>query len=466
MQINNNISDNSKIFSDKLHLGKSFDIVKRDIVICGKSAFMLFVDGFMKDEISEKLMEFFFNIRDISFLTNADTFASNCVPYVEVTTENDVDTLVTQMLSGALILYIDGFEKCISIDLRTYPQRETSEPDRDKVFRGSHDGFVEILIFNTALLRRRIRDTNFVVSYHQVGSRSKTDIAVCYIDGKVDETLLSKITNKIESATVESLSMNQESLAEVLAPRRWYNPFPKFKYSERPDTAAAQILEGDIIILVDNAPSAMIVPATVFDIMEEANDYYLPPVTGTYLRLTRFLVTFITTFLTPTWVLLLKNPEWIPDWLKFITVDDPINIPIFLQLLILEVAIDGLKLASLNTPSMLTTSLSMVGAIIVGDFAVEAGWFSAQSLLYMALVATTNYAQPGFELSYALKFMRMALLLLVGLFSFTGYIIGILLIFFTLICNKTISGHCYLYPLIPFNLHDFKTKVLRMKINN
>ncbi len=466
MQIKNNISDNAKIFSDKLHLGKSFDIVKRDIVICGKAAFMLFVDGFMKDEISEKLMEFFFNIRDMSFLTSADTFASNCVPYVEVTTENDVDTLVTQMLSGALILYIDGFEKCISIDLRTYPQRETSEPDRDKVFRGSHDGFVEILIFNTALLRRRIRDTDFVVSYHQVGSRSKTDIAVCYIDGKVDKKLLSKVTDKIESATVESLSMNQESLAEVLAPRRWYNPFPKFKYSERPDTAAAQILEGDIIILVDNAPSAMIVPATVFDIMEEANDYYLPPVTGTYLRLTRFLVTFITTFLTPTWVLLLKNPQWIPDWLKFINVDDPINIPIFLQLLILEVAIDGLKLASLNTPSMLTTSLSMVGAIIVGDFAVEAGWFSAQSLLYMALVATTNYAQPGFELSYALKFMRMGLLLFVGLFSFTGYVIGIVLIFLTLICNKTISGHCYLYPLIPFNLHDFKTKVLRMKINN
>lgn len=466
MQIKNNISDNSKIFSEKLRLGKSFDIVKRDIVICGKTAFMLFVDGFMKDEISEKLMEFFFNIRDMSFLSSADTFASNCVPYVEVTTENDVDTLVTQMLSGALILYIDGFEKCISIDLRTYPQRETSEPDRDKVFRGSHDGFVEILIFNTALLRRRIRDTDFVVSYHQVGSRSKTDIAVCYIEGKVDKKLLSKITDKIESATVESLSMNQESLAEVLAPRRWYNPFPKFKYSERPDTATAQILEGDIIILVDNAPSAMIVPATVFDIMEEANDYYLPPVTGTYLRLTRFLVTFITTFLTPTWVLLLKNPQWIPDWLKFITVDDPINIPIFLQLLILEVAIDGLKLASLNTPSMLTTSLSMVGAIIVGDFAVESGWFSAQSLLYMALVATTNYAQPGFELSYALKFMRMTLLLLVGLFNFTGYITGIVLIFLTLICNKTISGHCYLYPLIPFNLHDFKTKVLRMKINN
>lgn len=465
-KLSDNIRENSEIFTNKLRLGKSFDIVKRDICICKRNAFMLFVDGFMKDEISEKLMEFFFNVDDPALLSDADTFASSCVPYVEVTTEDDVDKLTTQMLSGALILYIDGFEKCISIDLRTYPQREISEPDRDKVFRGSHDGFVEILIFNTALLRRRIRDPKLTVQYHQVGTRSKTDIAVVFMDGKADNKLVEKITDKINSATIEALTMNQESLAEVLAPRRWYNPFPKFKYSERPDTAAAQILEGDIIILVDNAPSAMIIPATVFDIMEEANDYYLPPITGTYLRLTRFLVTFLTTFLTPTWVLLLKNPGWIPEWLEFITVDDPVNIPIFLQLLILEIAIDGLKLASLNTPSMLTTSLSMVGAIIVGDFAVESGWFSAQSLLYMALVATANYAQPGFELGYALKFMRMILLILVGLFSFTGFILGLAFIFITLICNKTMSGHCYLYPLIPFNLKDFKTKVLRMRINS
>lgn len=465
MKVAGNIEENAKIFKEKLHLGASFDLVKRDIVICGKPAFMLFVDGFMKDEISEKLMEYFFRVTDSAFLKDADIFAENCVPYVEVTTEEDIDTLTTQLLSGALILYIDGFSKCVSIDLRTYPQRVTSEPDRDKVFRGSHDGFVEILIFNAALLRRRIRDVDFTVKYHEVGTRSKTDIALCYIDGKVDKKLLRKIEDKLKNTSVEALTMNQESLAEVIAPRKWFNPFPKFKYSERPDTAAAQILEGDIIILVDNAPSAMIIPATIFDIMEEANDYYLPPITGTYLRMTRFLVTFITTFLTPTWVLLLKNPQWIPGWLQFIKVDDPVNISIFIQLLILEVAVDGLKLASLNTPSMLTTALSMVGAIIVGDFAVESGWFSAQALLYMALVTTANYTQPGFELGYALKFMRMILLLLVGFFSTAGYAAGVLFIFITLLCNKTISGHCYLYPLIPFNLHDFKTKVLRLRID-
>ena len=128
-------------------------------------------------------------------------------------------------------------------------------------------------------------------------------------------------------------------------------------------------------------------------------------------------------------------PDIVPEWLKFIIIDDPVNIPVFIQLLILEIAIDGLKLASLNTPTVLSSSLSLVGAIIVGDFAVDSGWFSAQSLLYMAIVATANYAQPGLELGYALKFMRMILLLLVGLFSFTGYIVGFIGIFIS-------SGHC------------------------
>ncbi len=466
MYLTSDIDENLRLLSDILKIDRSFDLVRRDITICKRRAVMIFVDGFMKDEVAERLMEFFLSVEDEAFLENAQSFAKNCVPYVEVTTEDDADTIVSQILSGALILLIDGIYGCISIDIRTYPQRETSEPDKDKVFRGSHDGFVEIMIFNTALIRRRIRDPNLIVEYHRMGSLSRTDISICYLDTKVDKKLLQKITDIIENATVDSLSMNQQSLAEIIAPKHWYNPFPKFKYTERPDTAAAQILEGDIVIFVDNAPSAMILPATVFDIMEEANDYYFPPITGTYLRLSRFLVTFLTTFLTPTWVLLLKNPQFIPKALQFIRVDEPVNIPIFIQLLILEVGIDGLKLASLNTPGMLTTSLSMIGAIIVGDFAVESGWFSAQSMLYMALVAIANYAQPGFELSYALKFMRMILLILTGTLSLPGYIAGLLFIVIALVSNRTISGHCYLYPLIPFNLHDFKTKVLRMRINN
>lgn len=120
---------------------------------------------------------------------------------------------------------------------------------------------------------------------------------------------------RIAQARVDALTMNQESLAELLVRKRWYNPFPKFKFTERPDAAAAQILEGDVVVLVDNSPAAIILPTTLFDVMEEANDYYFPPITGSYLRLVRFFTTFLTTFLTPVWLLLIQEPERVPGWL-------------------------------------------------------------------------------------------------------------------------------------------------------
>ena len=151
--------------------------------------------------------------------------------------------------------------------------------------------------------------------------------------------------------------MNQESLAECLYQRKWYNPFPKFKYTERPDTAAAQVLEGNLVILVDNSPSAMILPTTIFDVVEEADDYYFPPVTGTYLRLTRFLIALLTYFVTPTYLLLMNHRMWIPENLEFIILKEDPNVPLILQFLLLELAIDGLRLAAVNTPNMLSTPL-------------------------------------------------------------------------------------------------------------
>ena len=189
---------------------------------------------------------------------------------------------------------------------------------------------------------------------------------------------------------MDALTLNQESLAECLYKRRWYNPFPKFKFTERPDTAAAQVLEGNIIILVDNSPSVMITPTSFFDVVEEADDYYFPPITGTYLRLARMLIALLTYFVTPTFLLLMRYPEWIPESFAFIKVADTVNVPLIWQFLILELAVDGLKLAAVNTPNMLSTPLSVMAALVLGEFAVKSGWFNSEVMLYMAFVSVAN----------------------------------------------------------------------------
>ncbi len=258
--------------------------------------------------------------------------------------------------------------------------------------------------------------------------------------------------------------MNQESLAECIYPHKWFNPFPKFKYSERPDTTAASLLEGNIVIMVDNSPSAMILPSSVFDIIEEADDYYFPPVTGTYLRLSRFLISILTLFLTPTWLLFMQNSDMIPSWLQFIKLSEVPQVPLLFQLLIFEFAIDGLRLAAVNTPSMLTTPLSVIAGIVLGEYSVKSGWFNSETMLYMSFVTVANYTQSSFELGYAFKFMRMIMLITTAMFNVWGFVGGVLLTVCAVVFNKTIAGKSYIYPLIPFQLSELKKRLFRGRL--
>ncbi len=296
------------------------------------------------------------------------------------------------------------------------------------------------------------------------GNSSQTDIVLCYMDDRVDHDFLEKIKTRINEIQVDALTMNQESLAECLYKKKWYNPFPKFKFTERPDTASAQILEGDIVILVDNSPSAMITPTSIFDIVEEADDYYFPPITGTYLRLSRFLIAIITYIMTPTFLLLMQRPEWIPSGFEFIRVKDATNIPLIWQFLILELAIDGLRLAAVNTPNMLSTPLSVMAALVLGEFSVNSGWFNSEVMLYMAFVAIANYTQASYELSYAIKFMRIINLILTAIFGLWGYIAAVILLLAAIGTNRTVSGKSYVYPLIPFNLKQLSKRLFRYRL--
>lgn len=436
-----------------LRIEESFDIIGRNILIAGRRARLYFIDGFAKDEIMEKIMEFIMGLEQgaLDGVQDAAQFADQFVTYVETDIVNDAQKIVTGILSGTIALLVEGYGDAIMIDARTYPARGVEEPDDDRVLRGSRDGFVETLVHNTALIRRRIRDPALTMDILQIGSKSKTDVVVCYMENTVDKKLLEKMLNKLKSIEINTLTMSQESLAECLVRTQWFNPFPKVRYTERPDAATACVIEGSILLIVDNSPSVMILPTSLFDFVQDTNDYYFPPVVGTYLRLVRIAVYILTLFLTPVWYLLIENPDWVPDWLTFIQVSQPNGVPIIAQLLLIEFVIDGLKLASLNTPSVLSNSFSVVGALILGDFAVQARWFVPEVVLYMAFVAIATFTSPSFELGYAMKLFRVVLLILTALFGVWGFAGGVVLLILTVAFTRTAAGKSYLYPLIPFN---------------
>ena len=464
MTFSSNYTQNTHDLKQALRIEESFDLICKNTKIGGKDACFFFVDGLTKDETMQKLLSGFYTIQESDMPDSAAEFSTSQLPYIEVDLVSDLPKTVTSILSGMTAILIDGYDTAICLDVRTYPARSVEQPDKEKVLRGSKDGFVETIVFNTALIRRRIRDPKLTMEMLSIGNTSHTDVVLCYMENKVDTILLKNIRTKLQKLKANALSMNQSSLAECLYERKWYNPFPKYKYTERPDTAAASILEGSLAILVDNSPSAILLPTSLFGIMEEADDYYLPPITGTYLRLTRFLISIVTFFITPVFLLLTMYPEWIPEWLSFIQLQEYTNVPLMFQFLILEIAIDGLRLAAVNTPSMLSTPLSIIAGLALGEYAVSSGWFNAEAMLYMAFVALANYTQPSYELGYALKFFRILTVILTGFFGLWGLFGGTTMFFLALLTNHTIDGRRrYLYPLIPFDWKVLKRQLLRLR---
>jgi stage V sporulation protein AF len=436
---------------DLLGVGRNFDMVSRSLQVGGRKARLWVVNGYAEDMLIERMIGRLLAIGDLKKVPDLASFLAAYVTVPDAAAETDVHSMVVGVFAGKTLLVMDGYDGGVLMDAKEYPTRSVEEPDTSKVLRGSHDGFVESIMANAALLRRRIRDPALTLERHQVGGRSQTDVALVYMKGKANEQHLRQLRQKLDSIDVRSIAMSQESIAECIVPKQWWNPFPKIRYTERPDVATASVMEGSILLMIDNTPSVMLLPTTLFSFAEEINDYYFPPLIGTYLRIVRLVVLFLTVFITPLWYLLVKNGDVLPGELEFLLIEDEYFVPLIVQLLLVEFIVDILKLASLNTPDALSNSFSMLGALILGDFAVQARWLVPEVLVYMAFVAVAGYAQHSYEMGYACKLVRMILLVLIWLWDGWGFAAGVVGTVVLIASTKPVVGKGYLYPLIPFN---------------
>ena len=466
--------ENTKLFNDYrqnvenmsklLRVSESFDIIERHLTVCERDMCFFYIDGFVKDGEMLRIMQYLLSQKTIGRAEELE----RKMPYVEVELTQEVEKIVRAVLSGQTAIFAESFgDTAILLDLRTYPARPTQEPESDRVMQGARDGFVETLVVNTALIRRRIRDPRLTMEHFSLGGSSQTDVVVCYVKGVAKDDTVEDVRRKISSVKPKTLTLGFQSLAETLIRSGWYNPFPKIRTTERPDTASAQLLEGSVIVLCDTSPQAMILPTSIFDYLEETDDFYFPPLTGTYLRLVRTAILLLSVVITPLWYLTIEYADRLPEALAFLVPDDPGALPIIFQLFLVELAIDGLKIASMNTPDILSNSLSVVGALILGDFAVSVGWLCEDVILYMAFVAIANFAQQNYELGYAFKFMRLMILTFVYFLGVWGFVAGVLLFLFFVATNRTMSSkHHYLYPLVPFNARDLFRLIVRHRKND
>ncbi|TCJ04160.1 spore germination protein [Cytobacillus praedii] len=458
-----NIDENNCFLQEELGVEKSFDVIQLDVVYAERKMAFFFVDGFVKDDILHYLMKALSDLEKEQL--ESDTLSKLVklyIPYVEVETADDLDKVVDAVLAGQTALVVDEINKAILIDARTYPVRGPEEPDTERVVRGSRDGYVETIVFNTALTRRRVRDRTLRMEYMQVGRRSKTDIVVSYIEDIADPDMVKKIKDSLSKIDTDGLPMAEKTIEEFISGRHW-NPYPMVRYTERPDTAAAHLYEGHVCIIVDGSPSVIITPTTFWHHLQHAEEYRNKPIVGAYLRLVRFLAVWASIFLLPLWYLFAIQPELLPENLSFIGPNDTGELPLIIQFLLIELGLDILRMAAIHTPSSLATALGLVAALMIGQVAVEVGLFINEVVLYLAIAAIGTFATPSYEMSLANRLMRIGLLLATSFFQTYGFVIGIL--FFILMLARLKSfGVPYLWPFIPFNLRAFRDVLLRSPI--
>lgn len=436
-------------FKKNVGLGTSFDLGVRKFVILKTDIQMYYVNGlcdtsFITDILSQLVV---INDKETNKARVFDIIENRLVNQ-SVSRVETLDEMVDQVLSGLIAVIVDGTPTALVVDVRSYPGRSPEEPDTEKVVRGSRDGYVENIILNTALTRRRIRDENLRFEMLTVGERSKTDISIGYIKDIADPDLIDVIRKELEAIDMDGLPMADKTIEEFIV-KQGYNPYPLVRYTERPDVAAAHLLEGHVIIIVDTSPSVIITPTTIFHHMQHAEEYRQSPAVGTMVRWVRFLGIIASLFLLPIWFLFVVEPSLLPEKLAFIGPSEHTNIPIIVQLFIAEIGIEFLRMAAIHTPTPLSTAMGLIAAVLIGQIAIDVGLFVPEVILYVSVATIGTFVTPSLELGVANKIARLGILLLVAIFHLPGLVGGMTLFFIMLASIKSLNTP-YLWPFIPF----------------
>jgi stage V sporulation protein AF len=449
----------------KVHVGleQTFDIGVRKYKILKKEVHLYYLNGLVDTDF---LMQ---NTEELVNLNNQERTTSDYLELIEnrlvhqsVSRLKDVQEVVDRLLTGTIVIVIEGYSEALAIDVRSYPGRTPQEPDTEKVIRGSRDGFVENFIVNTALTRRRIRDGRLRFEKLTVGERSKTDIAIAYLKDVANPDLVNVIKKELEAIEIDAIPMADKAIEEFLV-KQGYNPYPLVRYTERADIAATHILEGHVLIYVDTSPSVIITPTTYFQHLHHAEEYRESPMVGTFVRWARFLGVIASLFLLPLWFLFVLEPELLPKAIEFIGPNKKTHIPTVVQIFLADIGIFLLRLAAIHTPTPLATSMGLIAAVLIGQIAIDVGLFVPEVILYVAVAGVGTFTTPSYELGIANTISKLLLLIIVAIFKLPGFVVGITAYILFLASIRSLNAP-YLWPFLPFHPKAFLEVLFRRAV--
>ena len=468
VSIQTSLQDNITLLRSFLPIGRSFDLMTRDLLLGKTKAYWIGLNGFCVSELLEKMFGALQgtegdqtrlpqlsggrknadNARDISAL---HAFVEARVGIAQISYCTDFASVLDKLTSGNSVLFVDGCEEAVILDTRAYHSRSVEEPQLEKMTRGARDGFIEILLTNANLIRRRIRSPHLIFEMHSVGEVGKTDVAIAYLEDRADPKLVKKIAEKIDSLRVTALTMGAKSLEELLVKRRFFNPLPSLQMTERPDVAASYLAEGYVLVLVDNTPMVLVLPCTLFHFTQTAEDYYKNPLVGTYLRFIRFLCIPVALLFLPLFFLITAYTPALASSLKLVATELPSKGRLFLYVLIVEFFLALFQYSASLSSDRFSGALSIVGGLLIGDMAVSLHWSTSEVLFYGGVTLLATISVSCVELSDALRLYRMFLILCIFFGGVPGFWIGLGLVFLSILTTPTFGGYSYFWPLLPWN---------------
>lgn len=441
-----NMSEAEAYLKEKFGVNESYDFGTLHTHLYEFPVLLVYINGLVDGMVLTELLT---NAQAeiIEEIDDENKIMEHYFPYYSITQYDSKEKWLVALLSGQVTFILNN-GSVYTVDVRSYPGRSPEEPDNEKVVRGSRDGFTENIVQNTALIRRRIRDPDLKFELHQVSTLGQTDIAISFIKGIASDDNLKQIRERLNQIKHDGFTMTDKALEEWLF-KQGFHPLPFVRFTERPDIAAAHLLEGHIVLIVDTSPSAIIVPTTVFHHLQHAEEYRQAPIIGTIVRWIRLAGVVFSLFLLPFWYLLSKHPEFLPKSLDFFGPKEVGEIPLLLQIIFADVGIEFLRLAAIHTPTPLSTAMGIIAALVIGQMAVDVGLFVPEVILYTAITAIFTFAIPSYELSISTKIFRTFILICTALLGANGFFIALVVLLFYVGSLRPLNVP-YLWPVMPF----------------
>lgn len=469
-KVKENIEENIKYIKDMLK--DSDDVIYRDIWVGEEFQHKLelvFVDGLVdKNIINEHVMHSLMldtrqakpSIEEIK-KNIYEVIKKAAITGGDIKEIDDLDKCITSILSGDTALFLDGYSKVVIISSRGWQMRSVAPPETEMVVRGAREGFTETLRVNTALVRRWIRDPKFKIKQMQIGKRSKTDVALLYIDDIVNKDLLSLIKERLQQIDIDGIL--ESGYVEQLIEEDWHSPFPQMLNTERPDKVAASVLEGRIAILIDNSPFALIIPTTLATLFQSPEDYFERWMISSLLRILRFTAAIIALAGPSIYIAFTSyHPGMIPTKLALYiaATRQGVPFPAFMEALIMEATFELLREAGIRLPVPIGQTIGIVGGLIIGQAAVMAGIVSPLMVIVVAVTAVSSFSIPSYSAAIAFRLLRFAFMLFAAVLGLYGIMLGFILMLTHLVVLKSF-GLPYLSPFVEVNLSDLADTLIR-----